>query len=260
MTRIRTVKPELWADSAFVACSPLARLLWIGIWNHADDYGVVKADAAQLRRQILPDDIVDGQALIDELVAQRLLLSMQAKDGTHVLVVRTWERHQKVDKRSPGKYGMPSSFTDRTAAPPAPAISPPIPPNPALGREGKGVEGKGAFLAPAEAVAVEKHRGGDGLWDAVMEACGVDTSQIPERHRSGYGRAVADLKQVGAAPSEVHRRAQVFRAMWPDATCTPFALSKHWAELSIDVKVAAKRNTAAPTGRSLDAIAKARTG
>jgi hypothetical protein len=155
---------------------------------------------------------------------------------------------------------MPSSFTEGTLAPPLPAASPPIPPDPALGREGKGMEGKGASLAPAKAVAVEKHKPVDDLWTAVMDACGVDTTQIPERHRSGYGRAVADLRQVGAAPSEVHRRAQVFKAKWPDATCSPHALSKHWAELNVDIKAVQKRNTSAPTARSLEAIANARTG
>ena len=39
MARIRTVKPDIWTDEKFVELSPLARLLFIGLWNFADDEG-----------------------------------------------------------------------------------------------------------------------------------------------------------------------------------------------------------------------------
>lgn len=144
MARIRSIKPDYWTDSAVVACSPLARLLFIGIWNHADDYGVVKDDPEQLRRQILPDDHVDGEGLIDELVKNRLLLRMTAGE-VRVLCVRTWELHQKVDSRSPGRYGDPETFTpvESPIIPPDPARSLRLTPLPVIGREGSGEEGNG---------------------------------------------------------------------------------------------------------------------
>ena len=41
MARIRTIKPEFWSDEK-VGGLPLAcRLLFIGLWNFADDYGVI---------------------------------------------------------------------------------------------------------------------------------------------------------------------------------------------------------------------------
>ena len=39
MARIRTVKPEFWASEQVMECSPIARLLFIGLWNFCDDAG-----------------------------------------------------------------------------------------------------------------------------------------------------------------------------------------------------------------------------
>ena len=73
MARIRSVKPELWTDSKVVGLSPLARLLWMGSWNFADDYGCMPADPTQLKLRVLPADDCDPSALVAELFAAGLL-------------------------------------------------------------------------------------------------------------------------------------------------------------------------------------------
>lgn len=167
MARIRSIKPEVWSDPDVVACSPLARLLWIGTWNHADDYGVLKDDPGRLKLQILPADDVDPHALVGELVDRQLLLRKVAPDGTRVLVIRTFCVHQKIDRRATGRWGIPDDFTDppdpptRRPAPPVRDESPPIPTDPpdsqpdpttphhTNGRERIGREGK-TIARPAE--------------------------------------------------------------------------------------------------------------
>jgi len=37
--RIRSIKPEFWKSETVAALSPLARLLFIGLWNYADREG-----------------------------------------------------------------------------------------------------------------------------------------------------------------------------------------------------------------------------
>lgn len=145
MARIRSIKPSIWTDPRFVACSPLARLLWIGTWNFADDYGVLKDDPAELRLQILPADDCDPYALVDELVKREMLVRKVAPDGTPVLVIRTFCVHQKIDTRSPGRWGIPTDFEDPDECTHAdqrkctrPDKSPPIPTDPDLGGEGTG--------------------------------------------------------------------------------------------------------------------------
>lgn len=156
MARIRSIKPEVWTDPDVVACSPLARLLWIGSWNHADDYGVLKDDPARLKLQILPADQCDPLELVDELVRKNLLLRRVAPDGTRVLVIRTFCVHQKIDSRATGRWGHPDEFTTPTETP-GPQPSPTSPnhsrqsptdpadsrPSPTIRTERSGVEGKG---------------------------------------------------------------------------------------------------------------------
>lgn len=140
MARIRTIKPDFWTDPGVADCTMAARLLFIGSWNHADDYGVLKDDPDRLRLQVLPGDDIDAFGLVDELVKRNLLQRMIAPDGTNVLVIRTFCVHQKIDKRSVGRYGDPADFQP---IPPDPAESLPIPPTPAPVKEGTGTEGNG---------------------------------------------------------------------------------------------------------------------
>jgi len=54
MPRIRTIKPEFFTDSKTGTLSALAAKVFIGLWCHADDYGVVPFDLLELKAKILP--------------------------------------------------------------------------------------------------------------------------------------------------------------------------------------------------------------
>jgi hypothetical protein len=138
MARIRTIKPEFWTDSKIVQLSPLARLLFIGIWNFADDYGTVEADPLQLKLKVLPAEPCNAEDLIDELMKVGLLVAMSNGPDTFWQVAG-WERHQKVDRRSKSQFGEPDSWHPAEPST-SPAESPRIPPSPRAGREGKGRE------------------------------------------------------------------------------------------------------------------------
>jgi hypothetical protein len=146
MARIRSVKPEFWTDPDVVALSPLARLFFIGTWNHADDYGVLRDDPSRLKLQILPADEANAGELVDVLVDAGLLLRRVAPDGTNVLVIRTFCVHQKIDRRAVGRWGHPDDFTRNPADP---HQSPPIPTGSTPGLEGTGLEGT-VVVAPAK--------------------------------------------------------------------------------------------------------------
>lgn len=154
MARIRSIKPEFWTDPDIVAMPMEARLFFVGCWNHADDYGVLRDDPARLKLQIMPADQIDAEAIVDELVRRRHLSRMIAPDGTRVLVVRTFCVHQKIDRRAAGRWGTPDQFTTAEAhlTTPDPDQSPPIPTTPTPGREGKGGEGKGREVTPVSDV------------------------------------------------------------------------------------------------------------
>ena len=72
MARIRTIKPEFWTSDQVVECSFAARLLFIGMWNFCDDYGVHPASLRKLKMEIFPGD--------DEMVTDRIRIILLLKD------------------------------------------------------------------------------------------------------------------------------------------------------------------------------------
>ena len=76
MPKIRGIKPELWTDENFVELSPYARLLWIGLWNHACDNGHVQDKSKQIKMRVLPTDEVNAAELLREIESEGLIESL----------------------------------------------------------------------------------------------------------------------------------------------------------------------------------------
>lgn len=85
----------------------------------------------------------------------------------------------------------------------------------------------GELIAPSKP---RQGRAPDLLWEAVMDACGIDPASVTDTARGRYNRAVGDLRKVGATPGEVTDRAQVYRVRFAEVALTPSALASHWAE------------------------------
>lgn len=108
MARIRTVKPEFWTSEQVMELSPLARLLFIGLWNFCDDRGVHPASVKTLKAEVFPaDDITADQisGLVAEMIAQRLLSEFDAQ-GRRWWHVTGWH-HQMINRPSTSKYPPP---------------------------------------------------------------------------------------------------------------------------------------------------------
>lgn len=131
MARIRTIKPEFWTDEKIVELSFPARLLFIGLWNFADDEGRLVYSPKRLKMQIFPADDLDISELFGEIRGKKLAAVYQV-DNTEYLQVSGFSKHQKIDRRSPSKLPPPP--------PPSPADSPRIVPTEGKGKEGKGKE------------------------------------------------------------------------------------------------------------------------
>lgn len=125
MARLRTVKPEYWTDELVGQCSIAARLLFVGTWNFADDYGGLARSAKQLKAQVFPYDNIDCEPLIQELLAVGLLIEYEV-DGKKYLHIRGFKKHQKVEKpaapRIP-KYEGQGSSSGNSPNPPEPSPS-----------------------------------------------------------------------------------------------------------------------------------------
>lgn len=115
MARIRTVKPDFWSHERVMSCSREARLLFIGMWNFADDRGRLPDSAKSIRAQVLPgDDDVDATIVrrwLDELSTNGLILFYE-RDGRAFIQITGWD-HQRIDKPRPSKIPPPNSTNDR---------------------------------------------------------------------------------------------------------------------------------------------------
>lgn len=111
MARIRTVKPEFWTDEKVVECSIPARLLFIGLFNFANDMGCLERSPKRLKMQIFPADMIDCEPLLIELITNGLL-SEYSVNGVNYLQIKGFLKHQKINRPSATKIPIPPEFTE----------------------------------------------------------------------------------------------------------------------------------------------------
>ncbi|MBM3621810.1 MAG: hypothetical protein FJX20_14085 [Alphaproteobacteria bacterium] len=127
MARDRTLPTDFWTWEAVIDCSMMARLLFLGLWNFADDHGVQPLRPRTIRMQVFPGDAIDEEtvrALIEELVARRLV-RIFAVEGQEYLSVIHWEQVQRVGRRARHRYppDPPKAVPLEPASPPDTAKS-----------------------------------------------------------------------------------------------------------------------------------------
>jgi hypothetical protein len=117
MARIRTIKPEFWTSLTISALPAEVALTFIGLWNHCDDYGrcldesrLVKAAVHPLRDAMT---IAVVESHLQQLEAHGLIVRYES-EGRRVLQVRSWEEHQKVEKRRDSRFLPPPCEQDAT--------------------------------------------------------------------------------------------------------------------------------------------------
>ncbi|QBR84713.1 hypothetical protein E3983_10260 [Legionella israelensis] len=113
MPRNRMIKCEFWTSEQVLSCSPLSRLLFIGLWNFADDNGVHQASYLRLKAEIFPADeftIENIKNLINELISNNLLIEYEAENKKYWMVTG-WKQHQKIDKPT-YRHPLPSLKSD----------------------------------------------------------------------------------------------------------------------------------------------------
>jgi 5-methylcytosine-specific restriction endonuclease McrA len=104
MARKRMIKPEFWTDSTMVQLPAEARLLFIGMWNFADDYGYIDDEPDRLALQVLPADDVDVDMLLDLLIAAGRVERYRSREGMYFLYIPHFVDHQRVDHPAKPTY------------------------------------------------------------------------------------------------------------------------------------------------------------
>lgn len=114
MARIRTVKPEFWGSPDVAALSVYTRLIFIGLWNLAEDNGVGLANERWVTSQLFPLDdptpaVENVRRAFGELSRGGQIALFEA-NGRRLYKINGWH-HQKIDKpnRNP-RYKLPEEY------------------------------------------------------------------------------------------------------------------------------------------------------
>ena len=97
MARIRSIKPEFWADEKLAPLDALTRLVFLGLISMADDTGRLVDNLKQIDAMIFPcTDETSREALATLSRIGRIIRGKTA-NGQPVVQVANWQRHQRVD-------------------------------------------------------------------------------------------------------------------------------------------------------------------
>lgn len=111
MARIRTIKPDFWEDEAVAALSPLARLLFIGSWNLADDEGLLRWTPDYLNASLFMYDGLSParvKKLMDEIEALGKVFVYSAGKTRQTLgYVVNFRKHQRINRPQPSRLPPP---------------------------------------------------------------------------------------------------------------------------------------------------------
>lgn len=94
MARARNIKPGFFINEDLCDLSPLARLLFIGLWTIADREGRLEDRPKRIRMAILPADDCDVAALLEQLDARGFIVRY-AGESCGLIQIANWAKHQR---------------------------------------------------------------------------------------------------------------------------------------------------------------------
>lgn len=98
MAYIRTIKASFFTSDDIVSLSPLARLLYVGLWTESDREGRLTWRPGNFKLRILPGDNCDIIGLCNELVDAGLVVPYQI-DGKSYAEIPTFKTHQHINAK-----------------------------------------------------------------------------------------------------------------------------------------------------------------
>lgn len=115
MARIRSIKPEFWTDRKLATISRDARLLYIAMWNLADEWGRLQGDRRYIKGHCFPyDDDLTLDAvgrLLDEL-ERAGRVHRYDNEGDPYLHLPKLAAHQRLEPgKSASRLPNPPDFT-----------------------------------------------------------------------------------------------------------------------------------------------------
>ncbi len=102
MARTRSIKPGFFLNEKLAECDPLARLLFSGLWCHADREGRLENREKRIKASILPYDNCEIRSLLEQLQSRGFLIMFNyngSKSDFGFIQIVNFVRHQYPNKR-----------------------------------------------------------------------------------------------------------------------------------------------------------------
>lgn len=142
--RIRTIKPEFFRSEQVASVSPLARILFQGLWSLADRRGRLEDRPRRIKVEVLPYDDIDVDRELDKLQASGLI-QRYSSGGMNVIQVLNFEKHQRITgKEAETESELPEYNGEALGKQPGNIGET----TETTGREGKGMERKVMDVSP----------------------------------------------------------------------------------------------------------------
>lgn len=107
MARIRTIKPEMPSDKKLARLTFSAQLTFVWLITQVDDAGLVWGEPRQLLGVLFPhnQDVTPGrlEGWLNELRSIDAIRFRHTRDGSRVVELTNWLKHQRVKNPSPSK-------------------------------------------------------------------------------------------------------------------------------------------------------------
>lgn len=131
MARARNIKPGFFTNDMLAECSPLARLLFAGLWLHCDREGRMEDRPKKIKAEILPYDTCNADELLGELEKHGFIIRYAHGERRYIQVTNFGKHQNPHIKESaseipaPDKHG--ASSVQASEVPEATGLNPSSP-------------------------------------------------------------------------------------------------------------------------------------
>ena len=103
--RNRMIKKEFWHSHRILSISPNERLLFISMFNVADDDGILKNSALTMKSVCYACDENITISMVEDYIKNLLGVGLIELNNERTLIrITNWKNHQRIDKPTPSRH------------------------------------------------------------------------------------------------------------------------------------------------------------
>lgn len=121
--RIRAIKPEYWRSPDIMPLTPFQKLLYIGLWNFADDEGrgeyqpaAIAADLFLHEYSLNPHGVLNDVSNAFQIYEKQGMVTLYKHNGRAYFTINNWQQHQRINRPTKSRLPAPTPDSHTTHA------------------------------------------------------------------------------------------------------------------------------------------------